>query len=78
MTRDTIQDIITAWAWLEVKCLDCERTVHIPYGMIPKGLPRDLPCGLAAAFFRCSNCKSKHLVSRQWDIQKASGYATKR
>jgi len=78
MSKPTIQDIITGCCWLEIRCMDCENIVHTPYRLLPERLPLDLPCHLAAAFYRCSRCQGKQLASSMWDMTDAPGYVLKR
>lgn len=70
----TIQHVRNAGLWLEVRCNACSRVSHIPGKLLPKRLISDLPCHLAAAFYRCSGCDSKDLTSKEVDAVHGHGY----
>jgi len=63
----TIDDLRRNEWWLELRCLECERCVHVPHPMLPRRCRPDLPIHLAAGFFRC-RCGSKQLRSRAVDL----------
>ncbi len=63
MPDHTIADIKLTELSLEVKCLECTRTVLFPHRRLPQTLRDDLPVRLAAAFFRCPTCKSKNVAT---------------
>ncbi|CAN0588645.1 unnamed protein product, partial [Ectocarpus sp. 12 AP-2014] len=50
--------------WLEINCDTCRRLSFVPWRLLPRRLPDDLPDHLAAAHFRCRQCGGKALRSK--------------
>ena len=57
---------------LRISCMKCGHSCVLDHRS-QAGLRPDLPVHLAAAFYRCSKCRSKALVSQTHDIRDAPG-----